>query len=100
MTRFGFLASMRVTLLWAACLIWLVHALPACAAPEKWTDPTLPVQNGLALWLDATRQIEAWEAHGKGLVGGEAVDVFYDGSGSQRDLVQPIREAQPRFLDG
>src|SRR5688572_33406603 len=66
---------------------------------ETWADRSLPVGQGLALWLDATRQPTAWQAHGKPALGnGAPLDVWYNGSGHGRHLTQPAKGAQPRFV--
>src|SRR6185369_4930309 len=78
-----------------ACLLLVASTAHAI---EKWADGSLPTTNGVWLWLDATKQIAAWEAHEKGLASGDALDVFYDSSGNGRDLVQAVRDAQPKFV--
>src|SRR6478609_685110 len=93
------LRSLRMTRFQIASVVVLLYAALSSAAVEKWADESLPVKDHLALWLDATCQVAAWEAHDKVLVGGAPVDVFFDGSGRQRDLIQPIRDAQPRFVE-
>src|SRR5688500_127862 len=83
-------------------LLLLLLAIPSVArgALEPWSDPALPIQDGIRVWLDATRQPAAWEANGKALVGGEPLDVWYDGSGYRRHFTQPVRDAQPDFAEG
>src|SRR5436189_1752256 len=81
-------------------LIALIAVLgsPACGA-EKWADPSLKLTNGLILWLDASRQTAAWQAHGKLVPPADAlVDVLYDTSGQGLHLTQHVREAQPRLV--
>ena len=73
-------------------------AVQSAFAIEKWADDKLPVKDGVWLWLDATKQIAAWESHEKGLNSGDAADVFYDASGNHRDFVQTLHDAQPKFL--
>src|SRR5688500_7529459 len=84
------------TILIALCLL-----APASAESiEPWAGAKLPVKNGLAAWLDATRQPAAWEANGRALTGDELLDVFYDASGRGRNFSQPLGPAQPRFVEG
>jgi putative heme-binding domain-containing protein len=71
--------------------------LPAYSA-EKWADPALQPPAGLVLWLDAARQQAAWQAHGRTLLSGALMDVFYDASGNGIDLVQRVQASQPRFI--
>jgi hypothetical protein len=86
---------------------WLLTSLVAMPRPaggaavdvEPWSDPGLPVRDGLVLWLDATRQPEACAATDRPApVDGAQLGVWYDGSGARRDLVQRERGAQPRFM--
>jgi putative heme-binding domain-containing protein len=78
------------------CCLLLV-AGPAFAA-EPWADQSLPVTDGLALWLDAARQPAAHRAHdlapplNNGLLA-----ACFDGSGRRLHLVQRSTAAQPRF---
>lgn len=67
-------------------------------AVEPWADPQLPVQDGLEIWLDASRQREATRARGgRPLVEGAALTLFSDGSGKRRDFVQHHLEQMPHF---
>src|SRR5678809_483035 len=76
-------------------------AMPAVAAPEPWADDALPVRDGLGLWLDASRQPQAWAAHAKPiLVTNNPIDVCYDASGHHRDVTQPNRPSQPKYVAG
>src|SRR5687768_15708727 len=81
----------------AATLLLMINA-PLRAAVEKWADPALPVKDGLAIWLDATRQTAAWAENSKEITGGDPVDVFCDASGNGRHFLQPVREAQPKLI--
>jgi putative heme-binding domain-containing protein len=66
---------------------------------QSWVDGSLPVTDGLWLWLDAARQEAAWQAHGKSpLKDGQPLDVWYDGSGHERHFSQPLESAQPKFI--
>src|SRR5688572_15405146 len=79
----------------------LFAGAPAGAAPEPWADPSLPVKEGLSLWLDASRQPAAWQVHARPpLASGNDLDVFYDGSGNRRHFFQSFRAAQPKFVGG
>jgi putative heme-binding domain-containing protein len=77
----------------------LALALPFIApAAEPWADARLPTDKGLELWFDATKQSAARQARKLPVINdGSLVDVLLDGSGQQRDLVQRVAEAQPKF---
>src|SRR5689334_516023 len=80
-------------------LALVASTLASSADPESWSDPSLPAKQALALWLDATRQPSAWQAHAKpSLASGSQVDVCYDASGHARHFTQTTRAAQPRFV--
>jgi putative heme-binding domain-containing protein len=55
--------------------------------------------NGLALWLDVSRQNAARGAHELAPLRSwsDAPDYLFDGSGNRRHLNQPLLEARPRF---
>jgi putative heme-binding domain-containing protein len=83
------------------CTWLMVASLCAADAPklESWADPALPVKSDLMVWLDAAAQPSAYTAHWRlDDAGGEVVDVCYDGSGNERDFVQPIKAMQPRLI--
>src|SRR5262245_47792686 len=79
-------------------VIAIAWTVAVAGEPERWADARLPVRDGLTVWLDATRQAAAWEAHGRLLVSGAEMDVWYDASGGGLDFVQAVRESQPRCL--
>src|SRR6266508_287190 len=88
--------NMRVQL--AVLVAGTILASPAAAA-EKWADPSLKTTKGLVLWLDASRQVAAWQAHGKPpLASGMLLDVCYDASGNGLNLGQRVHDAQPRYV--
>jgi putative heme-binding domain-containing protein len=67
---------------------------------EPWTNPRLNVTDGLLLWLDAARQPAARKAHGRPpLLGGQPLDIWYDGSGHGHHLLQGFPAARPLFLE-
>jgi putative heme-binding domain-containing protein len=69
------------------------------AAPESWADRQMPAQEGLFLWLDASRQVAASEANGEGIPShGQPLGVWYDASGNRRHLVQRHGSSQPTWL--
>jgi putative heme-binding domain-containing protein len=72
--------------------------LPARAA-EEWADAAGKLPDGLALWLDGSRQPAAYRAHGRTLVAGAPLDVWYDGSGKRGHLIQRVLAMQPRYLE-
>ena len=82
-----------------ACFIlgWWFSFVVAHAA-EPWAEAKLPTEKGLELWLDATKQSAARAARKLPVLADNSlVDVLLDGSGQQRDLVQRVAEAQPKF---
>src|SRR5262245_22780991 len=81
----------------AAVVAVLLNAR-ATGAVEKWSDPSMPVKDGVASWLDATRQSAAWNENQREITTGDTVDVFYDASGNHRDFSQAVREAQPKIV--
>ncbi|RIK86038.1 MAG: hypothetical protein DCC67_03275, partial [Planctomycetota bacterium] len=83
----------RVALMLAVC-----GARPAMAAREPWADARLPVEAGLALWLDAGAQTAAREHASAAPAGAEAVESWRDGSGHGRDLTQPDPQLRPQQL--
>jgi hypothetical protein len=68
-------------------------ALPAAAAIEPWADKNLPVQDGLELWLDASRAADdgLWPSDGK-------LEQWRDASGKKRSPRQENEEARPVLL--
>ncbi len=69
------------------------------AAPEPWADASLPVSTGLAVWIDAGRQEEAWTAVGRPAPPPNgALDSVYDASGNRRHARQLVGAAQPRSV--
>src|SRR5687768_12027545 len=82
------------------CSVLAVLVLSASGfASEKWADPRLKPPGGVLLWLDATRQPEAWQLHGKpALASNSLLDVWYDASGQGQHLKQRLRDSQPRLI--
>lgn len=81
-------------------LLSLAGPLRAASAQEDWADRRLDVRNGLLVWLDAQAQPAAWQAHrsrGLPLTDGRPVDVWFDGSGRKRHLIQRVPDSQPAF---
>src|SRR5688572_3335744 len=71
---------------------------PQARAAEPWADKNLPVTDGLALWLDATRIGPATEAAGAAPPrAGGAVAVWHDASGNKRDARQDAPGRRPQF---
>ncbi|MEI6714480.1 MAG: ThuA domain-containing protein [Verrucomicrobiota bacterium] len=70
----------------------------AAHAIEPWADTTLPVKEGLALWLDANAEIAAAKADGAIFENGNIPrGMWHDGSGNKRNARQENETAQPRF---
>src|SRR5882762_9431202 len=67
-------------------------------AAESWSDPKLPITNGLELWFDASREPSARLAFALPPLGpGAALDFWHDASGHGRHLNQRLRAARPQF---
>lgn len=82
-------------------LLVILIASPACADPARWADPTLPVKDGLKLWLDASRENEAREAHYMNrLAEGQRMELWHDSSGNSRHLAQWADGARPVWRGG
>ncbi|HEV3121792.1 MAG TPA: ThuA domain-containing protein [Isosphaeraceae bacterium] len=83
-------------------LLWLIAAAPDrsfAGEPEAWSDRGLPLREGIVLWLDASCQPRAYQAAGMPpLVNGALVNVWFDGSGHSRNMVQRVRASQPHFF--
>src|SRR5712675_608537 len=83
-------------------LVAIIFAIAATGAafgaPEPWADPRLPVNTGLELWLDASRQNGARQIRLlPPLTDNHPVDLWFDGSGNRIDLGQRLLEARPHF---
>ncbi|MDB6068906.1 MAG: hypothetical protein JWL81_77 [Verrucomicrobiales bacterium] len=82
-------------------LLLPAHAVSAQGEVARWADPGLPVKSSLELWLDATRENEAREAHYMNrLANGDAAEIWHDSSGRERHLVQWTRAARPDWQSG
>jgi len=91
---------MRFTLLESfSCLFLLsLSAQTVPAALEPWTDPRLPVRDGLEFWLDVSRQNAARQAQLlPGLLDKNPVDLAFDGSGNHFHLSQRAPDARPQM---
>ena len=85
---------------WCCCFAIVGGLLPStlAEATEPWSDPRLPVSNGLVIWLDASRLTDAHQARGQQPVqNGDPLALWPDGSGHHRDLTQKEKKAQPVF---
>ncbi len=83
--------SSRLLLLVLFLLAWSA-LLKVVVAKEPWSDPRLPVQKGLAWWLDASHPSK--EAPPTS-VPSQPLDRWWDGSGNRRDLHVPSASSQP-----
>ena len=82
-------------------VLCLCTVLTAAQAAEPWTDPKLPLSEGLQLWLDASRQVSFRQQHGpRWLSEGARVDRWFDGSGQHRDVSQLVKDFTPQFRSG
>ena len=69
-----------------------------CWAVESWADPRLPVTEGLSLWLDASRVMDAARAHGDiAPADRQEIATWYDASGQHRDAHQPAKARRPQL---
>jgi putative heme-binding domain-containing protein len=76
----------------------IVGAL-ALTQSESWADPRLTVRDGLALWIDVSRQAQAYDAAGRVVpADGGPLGVAYDASGFRRDAQQRVRALQPKYV--
>jgi putative heme-binding domain-containing protein len=66
-------------------------------AVEPWADAKLPVTDGLALWLDASRIESAAKAANEKLPAGKLA-TWFDGSGNHRHLREPLAASQPSIV--
>ncbi len=78
-----------------ALFLTLVGALSAHSV-EPWADDKLPVTDGVALWLDASR-IDASHKANK-LPTGAKLATWFDGSGNGRHLQQPLAASRPTLV--
>lgn len=82
---------------------WLIIVLAfsclwAARGVETWSDPQLPVKDGIEIWLDGSRQREAVRERGlRPVMEAAPIPIFADGSGHRRDFVQHVREAMPQY---
>ena len=84
-----------------APVVSLLLLLPARGEIARWADPRIPVTDGLELWLDATRENEAREAHYMNRLGdGQALEIWHDSSGRSRHLSQWTASARPSWRQG
>src|SRR5689334_7442818 len=75
---------------------YLAVSVSSSAAIEPWADARLKLTSGLTAWYDASVQNAARGAAEKNAWKDDSrVDVWQDGSGAKRDLVQPVKEMRP-----
>src|SRR5688572_6116212 len=75
---------------WMVASLLVLFGSQAATAAEKWADPKLSVQEGLQLWLDASRASgsESPPADGR-------VAAWRDASGRGRHLAQEAADKRP-----
>ncbi len=82
-------------------LLSLILAMTANAETARWADSTIPLKEGLELWLDASRENEAREAHYMNrLADAQAMEVWHDSSGKSRHLTQWSSVFRPLWRNG
>ncbi|HVR75027.1 MAG TPA: hypothetical protein VMT52_11870, partial [Planctomycetota bacterium] len=85
------------------CLAVSLAAAGASTAVEPWTDPALPVKDGLELWLDASRMPAAAAAFSGTAPRPAApldawhIDAWHDGSGHARHAAQTAWTSRPIY---
>src|SRR4051794_38134016 len=96
--------GIKLPLMAGAILLAGVFSLPAL---EPWADERLPVQDGLELWLDASRENQSRSAVPSTrreqlppVASGAPLDTWHDGSGKKRDVVQFVPESRPHLIQG
>jgi putative heme-binding domain-containing protein len=81
-----------------SALVFGASTLAALGGTESWSDPKLPVSNGLVAWFDTSIQNAAREAAQLApLSSGSPVDYLLDGSGERRHLTQSVASFRPTF---
>ncbi|RYD43956.1 MAG: hypothetical protein EOP83_31495, partial [Verrucomicrobiaceae bacterium] len=79
----------------------LLIALAARGEIARWGDVSIPVTDGLELWLDASRENEAREAHYMNrLADDQAMELWHDSSGKSRHLAQWTNIFRPLWKGG
>jgi hypothetical protein len=79
----------------------LLLAFTARGEIARWADASIPVTSGLELWLDASRENEAREAHYMNrLADGQAMELWHDSSGKSRHLAQWSHVFRPQWKGG
>ncbi|RYD18660.1 MAG: hypothetical protein EOP88_21795, partial [Verrucomicrobiaceae bacterium] len=82
-------------------LLFLFLTVPTHAETARWADATIPLKDGLELWLDASRENEAREAHYMNrLADAQAMEVWHDSSGKSRHLTQWSSVFRPLWRNG
>ena len=86
----------RIAVFVSVCLV--TDSLTAGEKPAAWTDPEIPVTDGLALWFDAAGENSVRQSLGiDPLSHGDRVSVWHDGSGNDRHLTQWVTSARPQW---
>lgn len=80
---------MKFYSLFLLSLATITHAI------EPWADNQLPVKDGVALWLDASRVPKARAAMRLPLFRDQGLDVWHDGSGARRSVRQMDAARRP-----
>lgn len=79
-------------------VLWQVTAHGT--SPPGWTDSRLGVRDGLVIWLDAGSIAAARQSSGMpGLVDGDRLERWPDGSGQARDFTQTEPADQPHLVE-
>ena len=80
-------------------VVSLLFAAQAAPATEPWADAKFAPQDGLELWLDASRVAAAREAAGlPRLKSDDRLSVWHDASGTERHVTQGDPKQQPKLV--
>ena len=92
------LRSIRIPLLLTLLCFAMAPCWPAAAAPAPWADRSLPVTEGIAVWLDASAQNTARQQRNEApLAHDDQLSEWLDSFGHGRHLRQPAVDRQPRL---
>src|SRR5262245_1698236 len=79
-------------------LLCTTYAFADSPNVESWSDPKMPVANGLVAWYDASTIANAYQAMKKpSLNDGDPIDVWPDASGRKRNVHQSVAAAKPKY---
>ena len=81
-----------------APVVLVALSIARAVAVEPWADSQLAVTNGVALWLDASREPAARQTRKLAApVNGRPIDFWHDASCHARHLNQRVLDARPQW---